>query len=86
MNKLLIYMSLFLAVGCKTKENSCCSSVEMSVIEWEDTVIYNPSHWHYQEIDGEWCCVETDSDTAYICLRDTIYIKIPSNECVRTNR
>ena len=87
MKKIPIILFLFaFAIGCKTKQNSCCSSVEMSVIEWDDTVIYKANHWHYQEQNGEWCCIETDPDTAYICLRDTIYTKNLNNECIRTNR
>jgi hypothetical protein len=50
--------------------------VERYPVQWEDTVYFKPDHWHYNDNNDIWYCVEIEADTFVLDIRDTINVPI----------
>lgn len=49
--------------------------IEKHPITFCDTIYTKPTHWHIQNYNKEWECVEIPADTVSIFLNDTIIEK-----------
>jgi hypothetical protein len=75
--KLMLPIGLLVLTSCATAP---VTQVEAYQIHWEDTVVYEATHWHIQDVAGRWNCVELDSDTIVLSIHDTIYVKTTIND------
>ena len=75
MKKLLfITLLVLILVGCGTKRIEVYY-IERFPIQWTDTLIQQPDHWHYNSKDG-WFCLEIPADTFCLDIKDTISVPI----------
>ena len=73
MKKLFSIIGLiFILIGCRTRYVDVYY-IERYPIEWTDTLVQQPDHWHYHSNDG-WFCLEIPADTFCLDINDTIDI------------
>jgi hypothetical protein len=75
--KLMQLIGLLVLTSCATAP---VTQVESYQIHWEDTVVYEATHWHIQDVTGGWNCVELEADTIVLSIHDTIYVKTMIND------
>jgi hypothetical protein len=73
MKTIIFLLSFFFLVGCRT------TYVEIYYVEkypmyWRDTIIYNADHWHFQDRNNTWFCVDLEPDTLVLDMKDTLLI------------
>lgn len=73
--KLFYFFSFILILtSCRTcYEEAWC--IDKYPMEWSDTIIYPEDHWHFQNEKNEWVCVELESDTICLDVKDTLCIE-----------
>jgi hypothetical protein len=55
-------------------------TVEKYPMDYTDTIISKPTHWHYRDINNNWNCMEIEQDTFVLQIKDTMYVR--TLECV----
>jgi hypothetical protein len=74
-NFFLVIVLLFILLSCKTTYIEVYV-VERYPVEWVDTLITKPSHWHFCDRNNQWVCVESFVDTLTYTVKDTMDVKI----------
>jgi len=75
MKTIFFLLSLFLITGCRTTYVEIYY-VEKYPVHWQDTIIYKKDHWHIQDKDNSWFCLEIEPDTIALDIKDTICVPV----------